>query len=168
VEAADRGTAAGSAGTLWAVEDLPRAAAPVDRDGTWERTLTRARVYDDSGRSSGSSVWAPASCVFISTPLEYATGGSAGGIAIPVQDGEALGRSRGGLTTKVHLAVDGRGRPLSVLPTGGQAGVNPQLFALLDAIRVHEAARAGHGRSRTADRRQGRRARPDPPGVAAS
>jgi hypothetical protein len=28
---------------------------------------------------------------------------------------EALGRSRGGLTTKLHLACDGRGRPLSVV-----------------------------------------------------
>jgi transposase len=36
------------------------------------------------------------------------------------------------------LAVDGRGRPLSVLLTAGQAGDNPQLFALLDAIRVHD------------------------------
>jgi hypothetical protein len=31
-----------------------------------------------------------------------------------------LGRSRGGLTTKVHLATDGRGRPLAVLVTAGQ------------------------------------------------
>lgn len=62
----------------------------------------------------------------------------AGGIAIPAQDGEALGCSRGGLTTKIHLAVDGRGRPLSVLLAPGQAGDNPQLFALLDAIRVHD------------------------------
>jgi hypothetical protein len=28
--------------------------------------------------------------------------------------GQALGRSRGGLTTKVHLACDGRGRPLAM------------------------------------------------------
>ena len=71
--------------------------------------------------------------------------GSAGGIAVSAQDGEALGRSRGGLTTKIHLAVDGRGRPLSVLLTAGQAGDNPQLFALLDAIRVHDG---GPGRPR--------------------
>ena len=50
--------------------------------------------------------------------------------------GEALGRSRGGLTTKIHLAVDARGRPLSILLTPGQAGDNPQLFNLLDAICV--------------------------------
>ena len=42
------------------------------------------------------------------------------------------------MSTKIHLAVDGRGRPLSVLLTPGQAGDNPQLFHLLDAIRVHD------------------------------
>jgi transposase len=47
-----------------------------------------------------------------------------------------LGRSRAGLSTKIHLAVDGRGRPLSVLLTPGQAGDNPQLLNLLDAISV--------------------------------
>ncbi|WP_428993764.1 transposase [Actinomadura verrucosospora] len=34
---------------------------------------------------------------------------------------QALGRSRGGLTTKVHLAVDGRGLPLSIVLTPGNA-----------------------------------------------
>jgi transposase len=72
-----------------------------------------------------------------------------GGCSAPVEalavDGEALGRSRGGLTSKVHLAVDGRGLPISVLCTPGQAGDNPQLLPLLDAIRV---PRRGPGRPR--------------------
>ncbi|MEV6138767.1 transposase [Nocardia sp. NPDC051990] len=59
-------------------------------------------------------------------------------------DGEALGRSRGGLGIKIHLAVDGRGLPMRVLLTGGQAGDNPQLLPLLDGIRV---ARTGAGRA---------------------
>lgn len=49
-------------------------------------------------------------------------------------DGEALGRSRGGPTSRIHLAVDGRGLPMSVIPTPGQAGDNPQLPPLLDQI----------------------------------
>lgn len=53
-----------------------------------------------------------------------------------VTAGEALGRSRGGLSTKIHLAVDGRGRPLSVLLSGGQAGDNPYLLPVLDAIAI--------------------------------
>jgi transposase len=51
-------------------------------------------------------------------------------------DGECIGRSRGGLSTKLHLAVDGRGLPLSVILTPGQDGDNPQLLPLLDQIRV--------------------------------
>ena len=54
-----------------------------------------------------------------------------------------MGRSRGGLTCKVHLAVDGRGRPLSVRLTPGQAGDNPQLLPLLDAIRVPRVGPGG-------------------------
>jgi hypothetical protein len=35
-------------------------------------------------------------------------------------DDHALGRSRGGLTTKVHLACDSQGRPLAFLLSPGQ------------------------------------------------
>jgi len=41
------------------------------------------------------------------------------------------------LSTKIHVAVDGLGRPLSLLLTPGQAGDNPQLLALLDHISVN-------------------------------
>src|SRR5215216_2658316 len=49
---------------------------------------------------------------------------------------EALGRSRGGLSTKVHLMCDGKGRPLAVLLTPGQRHGSTRLGALLGAIRV--------------------------------
>ncbi len=58
---------------------------------------------------------------------------------------EALGRSRGGLSTKVPLACDGKGRPLSVVVTPGQRHQSTQLEAVLDAIRV---ARLGVRRPR--------------------
>ena len=61
-------------------------------------------------------------------------------------DGEGIGRSRGGLSSKVHLAVDGRGLPMRVILTPGQDGDNPQLLPLLDGIRV---ARPGRGRPRS-------------------
>ena len=69
------------------------------------------------------------------------------GQTVAASEGEALGRSRGGLTTKIHLAVDGRGRPLSILLTPGQAGDNPQLFPLLDAIEINQPG-AGRPRKR--------------------
>jgi transposase len=59
-----------------------------------------------------------------------------------VVDGEALGRSRGGLTSKIHLAVDGCGLPMSVILTPGQAGDNPQQLPLLDQIDQIQRRRA--------------------------
>jgi transposase len=47
-----------------------------------------------------------------------------------------LGRSRGGLSTKIHAAVDGQGRALAILLTAGQDGDAPMMLALLAQIRV--------------------------------
>nr|WP_323185052.1 IS5 family transposase [Kitasatospora purpeofusca] len=58
----------------------------------------------------------------------------------------ALGRSRGGLSTKLHLACDGRGRPLGFVLTGGNTNDCTRLEAVLEAIRV---PRVGPGRPRT-------------------
>ena len=58
---------------------------------------------------------------------------------------EALGRSKGGFSTKLHLSCDGKGRPLSLVLTGGQSHESTQLEAVLDAIRV---PRMGPGRPR--------------------
>src|SRR5829696_7534800 len=48
------------------------------------------------------------------------------------QDGQALGRSRGGFSTKIHLKADLDGRPLAFHLTEGQAGDSPQVEVLLD------------------------------------
>ena len=58
----------------------------------------------------------------------------------------ALGRSRGGLSTKIHQLVDGQGRPLVIALTAGQAGDSPMLKFLLADLAV---ARPGPGRPRT-------------------
>jgi transposase len=47
-----------------------------------------------------------------------------------------LGRSRGGLSSKIHAAVDATGLPLAFLLTPGQAGDCPRLPDLLDKVRV--------------------------------
>ena len=57
----------------------------------------------------------------------------------------ALGRSRGGLTTKAHLACEQRQKPLSILVTAGQRGDSPQFQAVLKGIAV---PRPGRGRPR--------------------
>ncbi|MFC4467491.1 IS5 family transposase [Streptomyces xiangluensis] len=57
-----------------------------------------------------------------------------------------LGRSRGGLTTKLHLAVEQGQKPMSIVITAGQRGDSPQFEPVLNKIRV---PRLGPGRPRT-------------------
>src|SRR5260370_17415947 len=52
---------------------------------------------------------------------------------------EGLGRSGGGLTTKFHLACDGRGRPLSIVITAGHRHDSTQLAPVVDGLRVPRA-----------------------------
>jgi transposase len=59
---------------------------------------------------------------------------------------EALGRSRGGLTTKIHLAADRRCRPISRVTTGGHRHDSQAFSPLLAGIRI---GRRGRGRPRT-------------------
>ncbi|WP_455754777.1 IS5 family transposase [Streptomyces prasinus] len=60
--------------------------------------------------------------------------------------GEALGRSRGGFTTKIHLSADGRCRVLSLLLTAGQRADCTQFEPVMERIGV---PRLGPGRPRT-------------------
>ena len=57
----------------------------------------------------------------------------------------ALGKSRGGWTTKTHLACEQGQKALSVIITAGQRGDSPQFIPLLKAINV---PRLGPGRPR--------------------
>ncbi|NEC03412.1 IS5 family transposase [Streptomyces anulatus] len=58
---------------------------------------------------------------------------------------QALGRSRGGLTSKIHLVCDGLGRPLALVITGGNTNDCTQFTAVMETIRV---PRLGPGRPR--------------------
>ena len=59
--------------------------------------------------------------------------------------GQALGRSRGGLTTKVHLACDGGGLPLAVVVTPGNVNDSTAFDSVLNMVKV---PRTGAGRPR--------------------
>jgi transposase len=48
------------------------------------------------------------------------------------QDGHALGLSRGGFSTKIHLKADFKGNPLDFHLTGGEASDSTQFQILLD------------------------------------
>jgi transposase len=47
---------------------------------------------------------------------------------------QALGRSRGGFSTKVHVNTDALGNPLRLLLTAGQASDSPQAIPLLEGF----------------------------------
>jgi transposase len=108
--------------------------------------LTRSRIW--SGWSRSTPPWRG----HTSTPPEHAPAPQGAGsnhrIPRPEPDDHALGRSRGGWSTKTHLSVDRRGRPLSVRLTPGQAGDNPQLLPLIDDIGVPAAGSGGRPRCR--------------------
>jgi len=57
----------------------------------------------------------------------------------------ALGRSRGGFGTKVHLVTDGTGLPLAVEVSPGQAHESKYVEPVLNAVRIE---RLGGGRPR--------------------
>ena len=60
--------------------------------------------------------------------------------------GHGIGKSRGGLSSKIHAGVDGHGRPLSLVVTGGQRNDGAMLPTVLEEIHV---PRPGPGRART-------------------
>ena len=61
-------------------------------------------------------------------------------------DDHAIGRSRGGLSTKIHSLVDGKGRPLVLLVAPGQGGDAPMFTHLMNELKIK---RPGPGRPRT-------------------
>jgi transposase len=101
------------------------------------------------GSSIGPWRWTPRSRVPISTPrTSPATRGAGSNYKNPGIEppDRGIGRSRGGLTTKIHQLVDGAGRPLVVLVSAGQANDAPAFEHLLAHLRV---GRAAGGRTRT-------------------
>lgn len=83
----------------------------------------------------------------ISTPPAPAETALSGGVA---QAREALGRSQGGFSTKLHLRAEGNGRPITAVLTGGERHEQIALEALLDGGAIR---RPGRGRPRLRPRR---------------
>ncbi|HCP0052135.1 TPA: transposase, partial [Escherichia coli] len=87
----------------------------------------------------GRSRWTPRSPARISTRrTSPASQGDGSNYKNPREEpaDHGIGRSRGGLSTKIHQLVDGTGLPLVSLITPGQAGDSPMLLPLLEQLRV--------------------------------
>ncbi|WP_202863574.1 IS5 family transposase [Ornithinimicrobium avium] len=133
-------------------------------DGTWDRVLAQILTEADA---AGKVDWTVSVDATINRAHQHGTNttrpeqdtgarsnytnlppgflaSSLGGEREPA--GHGIGRSRGGLTTKIHAAVDGHGRPLALVVTGGQRNDGAMLAEVLADIRV---PRPGPGRPRT-------------------
>jgi transposase len=91
-------------------------------DGTWDRLLSQLQVRDD-GVPVEWTVHMDSSVV---RAHQHSAGarkrGRGSPAAVAALAGEAIGRSSGGLTSKIHVAVDGPGPPLTVLLTEAKPG----------------------------------------------
>ncbi|MEV4713987.1 IS5 family transposase [Micromonospora sp. NPDC049374] len=121
------------------------------RDGTWKQVLTALQALADA---DGRITWDVSVDSTSARAHQHAAGarkkgGSAGrppgGVSVEPTD-HALGRSRGGLTTKLHLGCEQGEKPLAIVLTAGQRGDSPQFIPVLAAIRV---PRLVTGRPRT-------------------
>ncbi|MFB9519813.1 IS5 family transposase [Streptomyces cremeus] len=113
-------------------------------DGTFTRMLETVQARKDA---AGDIDWLVSVDSTITRAHQHAAGARKKGQSPQRRHtNHALGRSRGGLTTKIHLACDGRGRPLGFLLTGGNINDCTQLEQVLAQIKV---ARQGPGRPRT-------------------
>ncbi|WRZ45035.1 IS5 family transposase [Streptomyces sp. NBC_00151] len=112
-------------------------------DGVFTRALQQIQAGADA---VGDIDWlVQIDSTIVRAHQHSAATGRKGGSTGDEPDDHALGRSRGGLTTKIHLACDGRGRPLAVLLTPGQRHDSVCAHPLLERIRV---PRIGRGRPR--------------------
>lgn len=120
------------------------------RDGTWSVLLTRLQARADA---AGLITWEVNVDSTICRAHQHAAGARHHGQAqkeppggVEAEPGDhGLGRSRGGFTTKIHLACEQGQRPLALLVTAGQRGDSPQFTTVLERIRV---PRIGPGRPR--------------------
>ncbi|MFF3088808.1 IS5 family transposase [Streptomyces nojiriensis] len=102
-------------------------------DGTWERVFAALLAQADAEEDLD---WVVAVDSTIVRAHQHAAGARQKGLPADEPADHALGRSRGGLTTKIHLAADGRCRPLAFVLTPGQAGDAPAFTQVMATIRV--------------------------------
>jgi transposase len=144
-------------GAPW--RDLPRRYGPVGTvssrfyrwrgGGIWQRVLAGLQA---AANARGDIDW---HLHFVDATIvrahQHAAGARRQPDVIGGQDkAEALGRSQGGFSTKLHLRAEGGGKPITVVLTGGERNEQIALEDLLDqgAIRRH-----GRGRPRLRPRK---------------
>lgn len=111
------------------------------RNGTWHRVLTQLQSLADA---KGAITWDLSVDSTVCRAHQHAAGARVRGElqkeppgGVFTEPGEhGLRRSRGGFTTKLHLAVEQGQKPLSIVVTAGQRGDSPQFKPVLENVRV--------------------------------
>jgi transposase len=167
------GGAARSVATARSLKGLFTGTAAALPGGTCLLSSVRGRRYGSGtavSRPTGRGIGSTESCWQKQMPPDRSTGQfrwtrpstepTSTGRTFPAPQGElpnykklfaeppdhAIGRSRGGLGTKIHHACDGKGRPLAMILGPGQGGDSPMFPVVMEAVRV---PRLGGGRART-------------------
>nr|WP_277626461.1 IS5 family transposase [Arsenicicoccus piscis] len=109
-------------------------------DGTWDKVLDKLAAAADA---AGLIDWSLSVDSTIARAHQHATNttrltGAGSNYTNPRVEppDHGIGRSRGGLSTKIHQLVDGNGLPLVTLITPGQAGDSPMFLPLMAQLRV--------------------------------
>lgn len=121
------------------------------RDGTWQSILAELQVQSDARELITWDINVDST---VCRAHQHAAGARKTGICKMSRpavfgtepDDHGLGRSRGGMTTKLHLAVEQGQKPMSIVISAGRRGDSPEVEAVLEKIRV---SRRGPGRPRT-------------------
>jgi Transposase DDE domain len=122
----------GRVGTQGAASNYKKSAEPAEHTGqTWHAGSTAAADSAQTANRAQTGDLAVGTCP--GRPV--------------VADREGLGRSRGGLTTKIHLAADTRCRPVGRVTSAGQRHDSVAFTALLADIRITRR-RGGPARTR--------------------
>jgi transposase len=145
-------------GILWVLNsgapwrDLPRRYGTVGtvssrfyrwrKSGVWQRVLEDLQAQADAEGRVGWDLHFVDSTVV--RAHQHAAGARKANREARPED-EALGRSRGGVTTKVHVRCEGYGKPVTVTLTGGQVHDSQQAIALISQGAIR---RIGRGRPR--------------------
>jgi len=123
------------------------------RAGIWAAILTGLQARADA---AGLITWDVSVDSTIARAHQHAAGAQGcpqqqkeppGGVGSAEPADHGLGRSRGGWTTKIHLACAQSRKLLAMVITGGQRGDSPQFIPVLDAIKVPRP-RGGGARTR--------------------
>ncbi|MFJ1547260.1 IS5 family transposase [Streptomyces sp. NPDC088246] len=122
------------------------------RDGTWQRIFAELQAQAQADAKK-LITWDLNIDSTVCRAHQHAAGARKKGTfrrslpaVSPSSPDHGLGRSRGGLTTKLHLAAEQGQRPMSIVITAGQRGDSPQFEPVLKKVHV---ARLGSGRPRT-------------------